>query len=323
MNPQETKLQAWELAQRQSWPLDAKVIHTQEKIREFYEAMAGEVFVSYSGGKDSTVLLHLVRQLYPEVEGVFVNTGLEYPEIIRFVRTQSNIKWLHPEMPFKKVLQIYGYPVVSKKVARQIRYLKHPNEGNRNSRKLYLEGVNRKGEEVKSYRLSDKWRYLVDAPFEISEQCCVVMKERPLRKYQKSSGKSPIIGTMASDSIQRRGIYLRTGCNVLKGSPISKPLSIWTEADIWAYIKQFEVPYCPIYDQGTTRTGCIFCAFGAHLEDNPNRFQRMATTHPRLYHYCIGKLGMGKVLDYIGVDYQQRNLDQMNEENKEVLDAKK
>lgn len=313
MSVKVTKFQAWELAQRQGWPLEAKIIHTERMVREYYDAMAGQVFVSYSGGKDSTVLLHLVRQLYPDVEGVFVSTGLEYPEIVRFVRTQPNIKWLHPEMSFKKVIEIYGYPVVSKKVARQIRYLKHPNEGNSNSRKLYLEGVNQKGETVKSYRLSDKWRYLIDAPFEISEQCCLVMKERPLVKYQKSSGKAPIIGTMASDSIQRRGIYLRTGCNVLEGSPISKPLSIWTEADIWAYIKQFNVPYCPIYDCGATRTGCIFCAFGAHLEEYPNRFQRMATTHPRLYHYCMGKLGMGKVLDYIGVDYQQRNLDQIKE----------
>jgi 3'-phosphoadenosine 5'-phosphosulfate sulfotransferase (PAPS reductase)/FAD synthetase len=312
MTPQETKLQAWELAQRQSWPLEAKIIHTQQKVREFYDAMDGQVFVSFSGGKDSTVLLDIVRRLYPEVEAVFVNTGLEYPEIVKFVRTVENVKWLRPGMPFKKVIQTYGYPVVSKKVARQIRYLKHPNERNSNSRKLYLEGVNRKGETVKSYRLSDKWRYLVDAPFEISEQCCVVMKERPLTKYQRSSDKFPIIGTMASDSRQRRGIYLRTGCNILEGSPISKPLSIWTEADVWAYIKQFGVPYCPIYDQGTTRTGCIFCAFGAHLEASPNRFQRMATAHPRLYHYCIHDLEMGKVLDYIKVDYQQRNLDQMN-----------
>lgn len=55
---------------------------------------------------------------------------------------------------------------------------------------------------------------------------------------------------------------------------------------------------------GASRTGCMFCMLGVHLEKEPNRFQRMAVTHPQLYDYCINKLGCGKVLDYIGVNYQ-------------------
>ena len=68
---------------------------------------------------------------------------------------------------------------------------------------------------------------------------------------------------------------------------------------------------------GCDRTGCIFCMFGCHLEKEPNRFQRLKHTHPRQYEYCIGDgemvegkwqpnkegLGLGKVLDYIGVKY--------------------
>ena len=68
---------------------------------------------------------------------------------------------------------------------------------------------------------------------------------------------------------------------------------------------------------GCDRTGCIFCMFGCHLEKEPNRFQRLKETHPRQYQYCIGGgemvderwqpskegLGIGKVLDYIGVKY--------------------
>jgi hypothetical protein len=81
------------------------------------------------------------------------------------------------------------------------------------------------------------------------------------------------------------------------------------------YIKQFNIPYASIYGDivenehgklmttGVSRTGCMFCMFGVHLEKNPNRFQRMAVTHPKQYDYCINKLGCGKVLDYIGVDY--------------------
>jgi 3'-phosphoadenosine 5'-phosphosulfate sulfotransferase (PAPS reductase)/FAD synthetase len=304
-----TKMNPWMLNQRQALPLDAKLVHTENVIRLFYEAMNGDVFVTFSGGKDSTVLLHIVRSLYPEVEAVFVNTGLEYPEIIKFVRTIGNVRWLRPRMGFKKVLETYGYPVVSKKVARQIRYLKHPDDTNANSRNLYLTGKNRAGQDVPSYKLSEKWKYLVDAPFEISEQCCTVMKEEPLRKYQAHSGKSPIIGTMASDSRARRGIYLRTGCNIMTGTPMSKPLSIWMEEDIWEYIHRHNIPYSRIYDMGVKRTGCMFCAFGAHLEAPPNRFQMMAKTHPKHYDYCMNRLGMAKILDYINVDYEQRIID--------------
>ena len=54
---------------------------------------------------------------------------------------------------------------------------------------------------------------------------------------------------------------------------------------------------------GAQRTGCMFCMFGLHLEKQPNRFQRMALTHPKQHNFCVNKLGCGKVLDYIGVPY--------------------
>ena len=74
-------------------------------------------------------------------------------------------------------------------------------------------------------------------------------------------------------------------------------------------------PYASVYGEivekngklvttGAQRTGCMFCMFGLHLEKEPNRFQRMALTHPRQHEFCIGKLGCGRVLDFIGVPYQ-------------------
>ena len=56
----------------QSLPLEAKIVKSQLRIREWYEYWNGEVYVSFSGGKDSTVLLHLVRELYPDVPLCFV-----------------------------------------------------------------------------------------------------------------------------------------------------------------------------------------------------------------------------------------------------------
>ena len=109
-----------ELAQMQSLPLNIKIQMTKRRIREWYEFWEGQVYVSFSGGKDSTVLLRMVRELYSDVEAVFVNTGLEYPEIQKFVKTFDNVTILRPEMRFDEVIKNYGYPVISKNVSNAI-----------------------------------------------------------------------------------------------------------------------------------------------------------------------------------------------------------
>ena len=112
-----------ELKIRQALPLDVKVRMTQQRIREWVSEFGEEgVYVSFSGGKDSTVLLHLVRELYPNIPAVFVDTGLEYPEIRDFVKTFENVVWLKPKMNFKQVIHKYGYPFFSKETSEAIEY---------------------------------------------------------------------------------------------------------------------------------------------------------------------------------------------------------
>jgi NH3-dependent NAD+ synthetase len=107
-----------DLKQRQSLPLGIKVRMTQQRIREWVNEFGIDgVYVSFSGGKDSTVLLHIARQIYPDMKAVFVDTGLEYPEIREFVKTYENVEWLKPTMTFKQVIEKYGYPFISKEVA--------------------------------------------------------------------------------------------------------------------------------------------------------------------------------------------------------------
>lgn len=107
-----------DLKMRQALPLDVKVRMTQQRIREWVNEFGIDgVYVSFSGGKDSTVLLHIVRQIYPDMRAVFVDTGLEYPEIREFVKTFENVEWLKPTMTFKQVIEKYGYPFISKEVA--------------------------------------------------------------------------------------------------------------------------------------------------------------------------------------------------------------
>ena len=109
----------------QAAPLSVKVSLTKSRIREWVKRFGEDgVYVSFSGGKDSTVLLHLVRETYKNVPGVFCDTGLEYPEIREFVRTFDNITWLKPKMNFRAVIEKYGYPFISKEVAERAYYAK-------------------------------------------------------------------------------------------------------------------------------------------------------------------------------------------------------
>ena len=299
-------MKARHLKQRQSLSLEHKIILSHRRIRKFYDYFNGNVYISFSGGKDSTVLLHIIRTIYPNIPAVFVNTGLEYPEIVEFVKNTPNVTWIRPEMNFKRVLEEYGYPVVSKEVAKCIHHLKNPTSRNFYSRRYMITGVRKDGTKADkcTHLLPKKWMFLVDSPFKISQLCCDVMKKKPVKRYERISKRKGYIGTMAMDSHMRATGYFKTGCNTYSGNHIkSRPLAFWTQEDIWEYIKKYDLPYSRIYDMGASNTGCMFCMFGVHREKGKNRFQRMKTQHPKLYDYCINKLGCGEVLDYIGVKY--------------------
>ena len=362
-----TKLKhtANELKQMQSLPLDIKIQMSCRRIREWYDHYQGDVCISFSGGKDSTVLMDLVKNRcgLKDVPVVFVDTGLEFPEIKEFARKHADVV-LRPEKNFKEVLTKCGYPVISKRVARTLRYTQHylstltMNQKDRalapitDEGQLYDEvfkykmlaylrgivGINNDlvmpntPKKYKSYFNYDKYAYLLNSDFKISEKCCDIMKKAPLKKYQKEHGLHPYVGTMADESTTRKYSWFKVGCNAfdLGNNSRSAPLSFWTEQDILQYICKNNLPICSIYgdiiennknEYSTTkedRTGCVYCPLGCHLEKEPNRFQRLKETHPKLYDYCInggeyneeGKwqpsidgLGLGHVLDFIGVKY--------------------
>lgn len=299
----------------QSLPLKAKIIMSKQRIRAWYEYFDGGVYISFSGGKDSTVLLNLAREVYSDIPAVFCNTGLEYPEIVKFVRQQSNTEIVRPEINFADVIDTYGYPIISKETAKTINEAKRGLETGGNKcafaiKKMRGEALNGKGE--KSQFNCDKWAFMLEAPFDVSHKCCVVMKEKPLGEYGKKTGRKAMLGTMAAESRNRAMKWKKYGCNAWQAKKqISTPLAFWTENDILQYLKEREIPYAPVYGEiaedgelpgqmwiegyvppklkttGCARTGCIFCGFGCHLEGEPNRYQRLKKTHPTLYDYCI------------------------------------
>lgn len=162
----------------------------------------------------------------------------------------------------------------------------------------------------------EKWLPIAtDLPIPVSHICCRVMKKSPLQKYQRKNRFVPMLGTLAEESRVRKQAWLRHGCNAFDSShPTSQPMSFWLNQDVLHYVVSENIPLpsvygdivvCgddgneyPIFDEwtdgkkykcsGCDRTGCIFCAFGAHLEKGETRFQKLAVTHPRQYEYCIG-----------------------------------
>lgn len=302
---------ALELAARKALPLADKVALTNERIREWYEAWDGQVAVSFSGGKDSTVMLTLVRALYPDVPAVFCNTGLEYPELVRCVMAHDNVTVMRPKKPFHQVIRDHGWPLASKKIARGIHILRHPTDANQNVRRLYEQGINRLGETVHGFKIPEQWRFLVDAPFECSDHCCHVMKKEPMSRYEKETGRAQFVGIMAADSKAREKTYLQTGCNAFDAKhPRSTPMAFWTEGDVLEFIHVHGLKIPSVYGQikhgrhgwmttGVRRTGCVFCGFGLHMDEPPmNRFERLARTHPKLHEYVMERLGMRDVLQY-------------------------
>lgn len=110
------------LAELTALPLGRKIQISQTRIIEWYTHYKGNVCVAFSGGKDSTVLLHLVRTMFPDVKAVFSNTGLEYPEIRQFATSFPDVDVVSPSMRFDQVVSTYGYPIIGKEVAEAIHY---------------------------------------------------------------------------------------------------------------------------------------------------------------------------------------------------------
>ncbi len=354
-----------DLYQMQSLPLSAKVRMTEYRIRQWVDYYGENgVYVGFSGGKDSTVLLHMIRKIYRGGgKAVYVDTGLEYPEIRAFVRSFENVEILRPKMNFRQVIMKYGYPFIGKEVAGCVygarRYMEKlarremgEDSGGIISNYSYmadLAGIDRREDkenvlyqklargEIPSTEVSVPVRYLIlqgkyphkekgavtseysrmynkerykfflEAPFEISDRCCDIMKKAPMHSYAKRTGRVPMTAQMASESRLRTTNWLKNGCNGFEmKSPISNPMSFWLEQDVLEYIYHYRIPIAsgygevvaeerpdrkaggqdntldmgifdvrkPLYSTtGCSRTGCVYCGFGCHREKSPNRWE--------------------------------------------------
>ena len=172
------------LKELQSLPLERKIGITQARIIEWYNHFNGNVYVSFSGGKDSTVLYDIVHKLFPDVPAVYSNTGLEYPEIKAFAENIcSDI--VKPQISFVEVIKRYGYPLISKEVSEAIYYARrNPRERERERDRMETTGTHRKQTSVqpKSILLTTTWKRLELMSFRkmFGERCLWVASTVPM-----------------------------------------------------------------------------------------------------------------------------------------------
>lgn len=305
-----------ELKMLQRLPLEVKIKKSQQRIREWVNHFGlKNTYISFSGGKDSTVLLDIARRIYPDITAIFCNTGLEYPEIVSFVKRTENVDILRPDKNFKEIITKFGYPVISKEVSNIIcEARKGMLTGKYTYRIQRIEGTLLDKQGKLSRYNCPQWKFLLNAPFRISDKCCQEMKKKPFKKIKKAG----IVGTMAEESRLRKTNWIRFGCNAFEAKhPLSSPLSFWTNQDILTYLLTYNLPISDVYGDividdnpeidgqlnicdmlrdyrgcklkttGCNRTGCMFCLYGAHLEKGVGRLERMKITHPKQYDFVM------------------------------------
>ena len=254
--------------------------------------------LAFSGGKDSTVLLHLIRQHKPDIPVIYGNTTIEFPECVQFTRNlvkawSLNFYEARPDVSFWWVVGEYGWPLMGKTFG--VGGVAH-----KSSREQFFEDLMQEG------RLTGQYKIQAEIP--ISSACCTFLKERPSQKLQKQMGiECVFLGILASESRQRMFNFLKYGeYYYAKNQKMYKchPLAIWTDDDIWAYIHKYKLPYAKLYDMGYynnfgewighKRNGCMFC--GMDLRFPNNHLSIMRRTHPKIWRFLMIKKGLGKVL---------------------------
>lgn len=283
---------------------------TKLKAHEYVDTVeSGKAYVSRSGGKDSDVLGDIVKNMGLDIEHIFINTGLEDRTVREHGKNVSD-KTLYPEMAPVQIIKKFGYPIISKEVAKTIyevrSAIKNDNTGGINYIKKMkkLHGTSTTEGGKLSHYNQKKWKFLLNAPFKISHKCCDASKKKPAQKYENESGNMPIIGIMADESVARRERWIMSGCNAFEQNrPCSNPLSFWTEQDILKYIVKNNIEIASAYgdivlDNGkyrTTkekRTGCIFCFFG--ITGDKEKMARLQVNDPQLADYVLRGGEFGK-----------------------------
>lgn len=312
---------------RLQYPLEVKVEMAKNRIRNYLDTYGTEgVYISYSGGKDSDVLLHLCRSVWKNLPAVFIDTPMEFPQVREHVKTIDNVIRIRPKKHIKEIIKEHGFCFPSKETATLV----HDARKGLPYALRKINGLDKNGNPSEYRQQFRKWKPLALSEHIVSNGCCIEMKEGPAKAFEQETGRKVIVGTRAEESGRRRNAYLKTGCISYGDRPCLKPLSFFTEQDILQYIKQNNIVVAPPYGElvevdkqefqqislfdekkdekpklkftGEQRLGCMFCPVGCHLDYKDGKFQkfeRLKKFNPKLHDYCMKELGLGEFLDFV------------------------
>lgn len=299
------------------------------------------------GGLDSLTLLYFLRNIGLDIPAIGV-TSLEHSSI-RKIHKLAGVQEIRPFKNKHTVLRELGFPVISKAKARKINLLQSPDSEKQTFIHAIMTGdmgEQGKWQHSEKIKLPDKWLELFGgsyqehrpdlccrcAPFKVSSDCCKWMKEDPCDAWAKSHESYPYLGLMACEGGQREFALMKNGCNYYGKDVIrSAPFAPFLRQDVLQLALDLKVPVPEAYGEiaklsdGTLyttkaqRTGCEICGFGIHLEKRPHRFDRLREENEKAWHFWMyevctdevtgEKYGWGRVLDWIGVAWENRYID--------------
>lgn len=270
---------------------DKKVKRSNANVNEFVDVLGLDtVYVSTSGGKDSAVLSKLCKKLYPNIQHIMFNTGLEYQATINLAKKQG-AEIIPPKISWVKSCEEHGYPIVSKNVSRRLHDIGRTPIG---TCVALFNPI---------YGLSNKWLHLTDekfVDFPISGYCCDEFKKNPSKQLKLN----PIIGTRVQESETRKSAWKKSGCNTYSKDykhGVSKPISLWENEDVEKYIEENDVELSEIYTQyQAKRTGCKICPYGSQMDGS--RFDLLKRLEPKAYDHFIYNTKLGYILMISDVD---------------------
>jgi 3'-phosphoadenosine 5'-phosphosulfate sulfotransferase (PAPS reductase)/FAD synthetase len=280
--------QGWKkLYQFWKWELDRKVDFSHSLLKRVFRDHQTPV-VCWSGGKDSTVVLHLVRQYQADIPVIFVDSGVEFPDTLKFVQLLAeswnlNLTIARPKVgeDFWTVGSKYGWPIFGKNIAANV------------ERAIRSKNIRP--------QMSPLEKILAINKIHISARCAEFLQEKPSKEEEKLLGADvKIVGLRASESRTRVRLWVDHGDYYFVkryfgrnlGIWKANPIAIWKDEDIWKYHAKFGIPHSTGYDKGYSRNGCWTCAMGVRN----GQLKRLRENDSKLFDYLMVRTEMGREL---------------------------
>jgi len=229
---------------------EEKIKYTRSIIRKAYEEFGDRLSVSCSFGKDSVLVLYFAREVYPDIPVLWANTGVEFPETVKFARKLAeewnlNLIEVKPIKTFWQCVKEYGFPWPRKVKTR--------------------DGYKAPG----------------------TPRCCYYMKEKPLaNKIHELGIKATLTGLTWDESYNRKWALIKNGdwfFSKKRGYWFIHPIAYWNSYEVWKFIEENSIPLNPLYEKAE-RIGCMTCT--AHFGWE----KQMAALTPGIYKLIMRKM---------------------------------